>query len=246
MADGGAALRDDLAVAVAVHDGGGILGDLDLVRAAAGLDGGVLQIHAQLAGHDHAAGQGRDVGHHVLALVAVAGSLDADAVEGAAQLVQHEGGERVALDVLRDNEKGLAHLHDALEQGQHVLNVGDLLVIEQDEGLLKVGLHLVGIGDHVGAEIAAVKLHALDNLGIGLGSLALLNGDDAGLTDLIHGLGDHLADKLVAGGDGSDAGDVLAAGDGLAVGLDGLHGGLGGFLDAAAHDHRIRAGRPGS
>ena len=36
--------------------------------------------------------------------------------------------------------------------------------------------HLLSVGDHVGGDIAAVELHALHYLGVGLGSFGLLDG----------------------------------------------------------------------
>ena len=47
---------------------------------------------------------------------------------------------------------------------------------------------------------------------------------------------------LVTGRDRADTRDVAAAAHGLGVGADGIDGRLGRLLDAAAHDHRIRAG----
>ena len=72
-------------------------------------------------------------------------------------------------------------------------------------------------------------IHIFDDLGIGLGGLGLLDGDHAVGADLLHGLGDQLADELVAAGDGADAGDIVRAVDLLAVGLDGLDRGLNGL-----------------
>ena len=63
----------------------------------------------------------------------------------------------------------------------------------------------------------------------GLGGLGLLDGDDAVGADLLHGLGDQLADELVAAGNGADAGDVVRAVDLLGVGLDGGDSSLNGF-----------------
>ena len=45
--------------------------------------------------------------------------------------------------------------------------------------------------------IAAVELHALDDLERGLGGLRLLDGDDALAADLLHGVGDEFADGRV-------------------------------------------------
>ena len=145
------------------------------------------------------------------------------------------------LDVLGHDQKLAACLDDLLEQGQNLLNVADLLVGDEDERVVDDGFHLVGIGDHVGGEIAAVKLHAFDYIAVGLGGLAFLEGDDAVLADLLHGFGDQGADVLVAGGNGADAGDVLGPGHGLGDTLHCLDGGLSGLLDALLHDHGVCA-----
>jgi hypothetical protein len=66
----------------------------------------------------------------------------------------------------------------------------------------------------VGREVALVELHALEELDLGLEALALLDGDDAVLADLVHRLGDDLADLLVlVGRAGADLRDLLGAGD---------------------------------
>ncbi|MPM57556.1 hypothetical protein SDC9_104378 [bioreactor metagenome] len=62
------------------------------------------------------------------------------------------------------------------------------------------------------------------------------------MANLFHGLGNQLADGIVAGGDGSYPGDVLGAVHLFGVGLNALHGGGGGLGDALAHHHGVRAG----
>ncbi len=75
-----------------------------------------------------------------------------------------------------------------LEHRQDVGDGGDLLVGDQDVGLLDLGFHLVGVGDEVGRDVAAVELHAFDVLDLGLDALRLFDGDDAVLADLLHAL----------------------------------------------------------
>ena len=88
----------------------------------------------------------------------------------------------------------------------------DLLLVEKDQGVLQDAFHPVGVGDEIGGEVAAVELHALDDVQGRFHALGFLDGDDAVLADLVHGLGDDLADGLVVvGGDGADLGDHLAA-----------------------------------
>ena len=107
-------------------------------------------------------------------------------------------------------------LGDLLEHRHQVLDRRDLLLVDQDVGVLEHRLHRRRVGDEVGAQVAAVELHALDPLDLGLEGLAFLDRDDAVLADLLDGLGDHLADLGVeVGGDG---GDLLGLGLGRDLG----------------------------
>ena len=106
---------------------------------------------------------------------------------------------------------GSRRLDDLLQDRQDVGDGGDLLVGDQDVGLLELGLHPLGVGDEVGRDVAAVELHALGVLGLELEALGLLDGDDAVLADLLHHLGDQVADLGVGGRDGGDLGDLLLA-----------------------------------
>ena len=121
-ADLGDPVLDGLAVAGAVHDGGVLLGDLHLTGTAQHIHGGGLELQADLLGDHGAAGQDGNILQHLLAAVAEAGSLDAHHVQGAPQTVHDQGGQGLALHVLRDDQQLLAGLDDLLQNGQ---NVGD-------------------------------------------------------------------------------------------------------------------------
>ncbi len=103
--------------------------------------------------------------------------------------------------------------------------------------------HLLGVGDEVGREVAAVELHALDDLELELERLGLLDRDDALVADLLHRLGDHVADHLLAiGGDRADLGDLFGGLDLLRAALE-VADRLGdGHVDAALEVHRVHAG----
>ncbi len=144
------------------------------------------------------------------------GALTAAACEGAAHLVDDQGRERLAVDVLGDDERaGGASCGDLLEQRDQVGDGADLLLVDEDERVLEDGFHALAVGDEVRGDVALVELHALDDLDGGLGALGLLDGDDAVLADLVHGVGDVAADLGVVAGDGGDVLDVVLAVDGL-------------------------------
>ena len=155
-----------------------------------------------------AAGQDRDVLQHGFAAIAEARSLDGRDLQRATQLVDDESGERFAFDVFGDDQQRLAALGNLLEQREQVFHRADLLFVDQDVGVLDRNFHALGIGDEVRREIAAVELHAFDDFELRLERLRLFDGDDAVFADLLHGLGNDLADGLiVVGGDGADLGD---------------------------------------
>ena len=111
-----------------------------------------------------AAGEDRDVLEHRLAAIAEARRLDRRDLQRAAQLVDDERRQRLALDVLGDDEQRPAGARHLLEQRQQVLHRADLLLVDQDERVLEHDFHALGIGDEVRREVAAVELHALDDV----------------------------------------------------------------------------------
>ena len=172
------------------------------------------------------------------------GALTAADLQPAAQLVDNERRERLALDVLGNDQKRLPRLDDRLKNRQHRLKRRQLLLVDQDINVLELGNHLLRIGDEVGREIAAVELHALDDVELGLGGLRLLDRDHALVADLLHRIGDHLADRGVAvRRDRADLRDLLRALHLLGAGLDVLHDLGHGEVDAALEVHRVHARR---
>ena len=115
--------------------------------------------------------------------------------------------------------------------------------MQQHVGVFELGHHLLGVGDEVGREIAAVELHALDDLDLGLERLGLFDRDHALVADLLHRLGDHLADLGVAvRRDGADLRDFGRRADLLRALLDVLDDGGDRDVDAALEIHRVHAG----
>ncbi len=244
--DLGLAVVDVLLLARAFDDRGVVLVDLDRLGLAELGQVGALELEAELLADDLAAGEDGDVLEHGLAAVAEAGRLDGAGGQGAAEVVDDERGQGLAVDVLGDDDERLAGLGDLLEHGEHVLHVRDLLVVDEDEGVLEDRGHRVAVGDEVGADVAAVELHALDVLDGGVHGLGLLHRDDAVLADLLHGVGDLVADlHVVVGGDRGDVGDLVLLLDLLGILLDLLDGELDGLVDAALEAHRIHAGGDG-
>src|SRR3954468_23566731 len=233
---------DRVGLTGALDDGRLVLGGDELARPAQQRDVGVLQLQTDLLADDLTTGEDGDVGQHGLAAVAEAGGLDGDRLEGAADLVDHQGRQGLALDVLGDDRERLAGLHDLLQQREQVLDRRDLAVDDQDVRVVEHGLHAVGVGHEVGRQVTLVEAHALGELELEAEGVALLDGDDTFLADLVHRLGDQLADRVVGRGDGRGGRDLLLGLDVLG-GREQVLGDRGdGLLDALLQGHRVRAG----
>ena len=234
---------DVLLLARTVDDGGVVLGDRYALGLAEHVERHVLELDAEVLGDHLAIGEDADVFQHGLAAIAEAGCLDGRDLQAAAQLVDDQRGQRLALDLLGDDEQRLAGLHDGLEHRQQRLQARELLLVDEDVGLFQLDRHLLGVGDEVGREVAAIELHALHDFQLAIEALGLLDRDHALVADLLHGLGDHLANGLFAVGrhrsDLRDLGRVL---DLLRLFLDLLDHLGHGFLDAALQVHRVHAG----
>src|SRR5947209_7690623 len=84
----------------------------------------------------------------------VARRLHGAGVQSAAQLVDHERGQGLAFHFLRDHQQRLAGARNLLEKGKNVLHVADLLLVNEDVGILHHALHALGVGHEVRGRIA--------------------------------------------------------------------------------------------
>src|SRR3546814_12739843 len=87
-----------------------------------------------------------------LASLAKARRLDRRNLQPPAQLVYDQGGEGLAFDILGDDEERTAGLNDGLKDREQRLQVRQLLLVDQDIGILQLDRHLLGIRDEIGRE----------------------------------------------------------------------------------------------
>ena len=139
--------------------------------------------------------------------------------------------------------RGLAACTTASSTGNSSCSPESFFSIEQDIGILHLDTHLVGVGDEIGRDVAAVELHSLDHFQLGLQRCRLLHGDDALVADFLHCIGEEPTDLGVAvGRDGADLGDFVVGGDFLGVLLEVGDDRLHRKVDAALEVHRVHAG----
>ena len=224
-------------------DRGGFLLNHHLLGPTQVLQLQVLQVDAEILEDRPAGRHDRNVIQHALATIAKARGLDRRHLQHAAQLVDDQRRQGLALDVLGDDQERLARAGDLLEDGNQVLDRGDLLLLDQDVRVLQLDLHRFHVVDEVRAEVALVELHAFDQLDHGIQALALFHRDHAVLADLLHRLGDLLADlRVVVGRTRRHLLDLGVGVNRLGELLELLDHDFDGLVDAAAQVHRVGPG----
>src|SRR3546814_5034239 len=83
----------------------------------------------------------------LLAAIAEARSLHCCNLQAAAQLVDHQGRKRFAFNVFSNDEERTARLNDGFQNGEHRLQVRQLLLVDQGVGIVQFDLHLFRVGD---------------------------------------------------------------------------------------------------
>ena len=112
-----------------------------------------------------------------------------------------------------------------------------------DERLIEDYFHLFRVGHEIRGKIAAIKLHALDDLQGGLHAFSFFDGDHPFFADFFHGLGDQIADhRIVVGRDGADLGDFLFVFGGFAQTFERFHGSDDPRVNSPLDGHRVAAG----
>ena len=223
------------------YDGGILLGDGHLLGLTEHVGRCVLQGVAALLGDHGCTGKDGDILQHFLAAVTEARSLDGSDLQGATKFVHHQGGQRLAVHIFRDDEQALAFTGNRLQDRHQILHRGDFLIGHEDERIVQQGLHLLAIGHEVRADVAAVELHTFDHFHLGLGTLGFLNGDNAVLLHLRHSIGDEFTNECIVVGRNDThllhLGVVVA--HVLALLLQVLHDGGHGLVNTAFEVHRV-------
>lgn len=200
-----ASRTEGILTALAVQEDGIILGDGNATGTAHQRFGGLLHLDTKLFSEDGSASQNGKIAKDVLAVVTEARSFYAGNLKLSTKLVQDASSQCLAVHVLGNNEKRTSGLSGNLEGWENVLQGGDLLLAEENEGFLELNALGLDVGDEVRRDIASVELHALGNLDRIFEKTALLDGDDTLLANFFHGSGNELPNlHITIGGDGGD------------------------------------------
>jgi len=155
---------------MATYDGGVLLVDGYPFGATQHVKGGLLQFHSLLLGDHVPTGQHGDVFEHFLAAVAKTGSLHGGHPQGTTQPVDHQGGQGFPVDILGNDQQRPSTLGGLLQHRKQVLHGTDLLIMDQNEGILQIGCHFFSIGHKIGRDVSTVKLHPFHHVHVCVGA----------------------------------------------------------------------------
>ena len=208
MSDGLAGAVDDRGVFL-LHDD--LLGFAEIVQR------GLLELQTDFIGDHRAAREDRDVLQHGLATIAEARGLDGSNLEDAADVVDHERREGFAFDVFGRSPAADGPAFATPSSSGSISRMFEIfLSARRMQRLLELDRLVRLLVDEIRREVAAVELHALDDVEFVLQARAFFNRDHAFLADLLHRFGNGLADRLVGvRGDRADLRDRLVVLAGL-------------------------------
>ena len=227
-----------------VNDGRVILRDSHLVASTQHFDGSLLQLQALLFADDHTARQHGNIFQHGLATVAEARSFHGTNLQLATQTVHHQSSQRLAVYVFGNHQQRATALHCRFEDRQEILQVGNLLVVNQDVRILHHALHLLRIGHEISRQVATVELHAFHHTDSSVASLGFFDGNHTVLADFLHGFGQKFPDfRVIIGTDGSHLFYlVVIIAHLFSLAFDVLYDFGHGLVDTAFQVHRVRTG----
>jgi len=127
-----------------------------------------------------------------------------------------------------------------LENGDEILNLLDLLVSDENLGVVKLDEETFVVGDEGRGDVSTVDFHPLLDVDGGLERARGLDGEDTVLADTIKSIGNHLTDALVVTrGDGGDILDVVPTTHRGGVLLELLDEEIGSLVDTLLQGNRI-------
>src|ERR1039458_6823041 len=110
----------------------------------------VVQLDVEALGDGGATSEAGNVLQHTLTLIPEARSPHGSHLQRATQLVHHESSQRLALNLLCDDEQRLADLCDLPKQREQVHLKTDFLFVNENVDVLEGNLHAFGVSDEVG------------------------------------------------------------------------------------------------
>ena len=234
----------DLAGRTCTIDHRGVfLANLDTLRGAKILQRRAFEAHTDLLRDHFATGQNCDVLQHGFTTVTESGRFHCAHLNDATHVVHHQRGQRFAFDVLGNHEQRTPCFGRRLKHRQHVANVRNLLVVNQDQRVIHISLHRILIVNEVGRQITAVELHAFYDIQLIIETLAFFDRNHTFFANFFHRFSNDAADGFVCvGRHRADLGNFLVIRTGLGNLSQLFNRSLHGLVDTPFEIHRVHTG----
>jgi hypothetical protein len=142
-------------------------------------------------------GSDSNILHGVASVISESGRFHTADLESSTEFVNNEGSEGFGLNILSDDEERLLALHAAFEEGKELLDGVDLLVKEEDGGVLEDTFLGLGIGDEVGGNETTVPLESFDVFDFSLKRLAFVDSDGSVSSESLENAGNESSNNGV-------------------------------------------------
>ena len=231
-------------VACAIHDCSVLLVNGNLFGCTKEVDSCAFEFKALFFRNYHTTSEDCDIFEHFFAAVAKTGGFNGAHFQRTAETVDNESCESLAIYILGNDEERTTGLSSSFENREHIFENRNLLVEKEDERVVHVALHLLGVGYEIGRNVTAVELHTFYNINTCVGAFGFFNSDYALFFNLAHSLGNKLTDFGIIVG--RDAGNILDFAhivvNFMSLSLDRLNHTSDSLVDTALEVHRIGTG----
>jgi hypothetical protein len=179
----------------------------------------------------------------VFSVVAKARSLDTDDSENTLEFVKDQSCQWLRLDVLSNDDQRLVGLGSMFQELVDGLDVADLSIGNKDQRMIELTDASLLVGGEVRGHESSVELETLDKLDLMLQSLAFLDSDGSGLTNLGEEISNQLTNlSIIVGRDSGYMSQLLIVGHLSTHFLELLNDYVNGLIDASSQVHWIHTG----
>ena len=196
--------------AVAIDDGGVVLGDAHFFGCSQHVQCHIFQFDPDVFGNHFTASEDGNVFQHGFATITETRGFHSGHFQTTAQFVHHQCGEGFAFHIFSDNQQRTSTLNHTFQNGQQRLQTAKFFVVQQNERVVQLSDHFFGIGHEVWGQVAAIKLHPFHNIQLRGQTFGFFNSNDAFVAHFFHGAGDHFPDFFFpVGGNGAHLGNFF-------------------------------------
>src|SRR6056297_1899947 len=160
---------DHLLITGTVYNRGVLLINGDLLGITQHIDGGAFQFQSFLFRNHGTSGKDGDILEHLFPAVTETGCFHSGDLQRSTQLVHYQGSQCFTVHILGDDQQRATVLGSSFQDRKQVFHGGDLLIMDQDIGILQYRFHLFCIGHEIGGDVSTVELHTFHHVHISVG-----------------------------------------------------------------------------